>query len=721
MAKSAAQKAEAAAAKAEAKPTTANIAAAAKAEAKAAVVASNPNASNKEIKQAGNAAAKEVKDTVSTLTNSQKLEVKALKQEGAKSEVKDEKVANAQEKEALLRAMVANGFAAPAQEGPLRTQASTYDATTGGGLEAINRVIGAADLRQQYDIDPMRSTGGYSTSGISDIRLDKALASQDPTTGLFAGNSPVAKTLNVRQGLQALQESGAPITSDAVRQVMIDAGVKDNLADRKIQRLDKRGVINFGDRSGGDQNYTTMAFTRDEAGNLVPGSIGKTMIDTPKQGGMLGTLGTIANIAQFIPGMQWVAPFATGLNVANAIDTGNPLSLALAAVGASNLAAGDFAGAANAYAEAGYSASDIAGFLQESGVNAASAQTLAHTAALNSAISSGAGKLFDSGKAALGMDQVGGLNPPSGYDYNPADLMGPMPGGGNLNDYSYLPDGFVGPELPGVDLGAPINITTPPSGGLSALGQDAYTPPTGDLTQVPAPVSTSVPKPVSNEALVTQNLQRLGLDADTAAKVAAGLGGAGLLGAATGAGGAAEESGFSKWLNEAGGDIINTIGGTGGKLLGMGAGDIAGKLMALFMANQGLKGNENVEDALQRSKYFKQGLGQAQWAGPQQRNVLRGGWGGGQAYNLFAEGGLARYVQGSTAGQADKVPAMLSDGEYVFDAETVAALGDGNNEAGAHALDQMRENIRRHKRNAPTNKIPPKAKRPEQYLKKGAK
>lgn len=64
---------------------------------------------------------------------------------------------------------------------------------------------------------------------------------------------------------------------------------------------------------------------------------------------------------------------------------------------------------------------------------------------------------------------------------------------------------------------------------------------------------------------------------------------------------------------------------------------------------------------------------------------------------------------------------MLSDGEYVFDAETVAALGDGNNEAGAHALDQMRENIRRHKRNAPTNKIPPKAKRPEQYLKKGAK
>lgn len=82
-----------------------------------------------------------------------------------------------------------------------------------------------------------------------------------------------------------------------------------------------------------------------------------------------------------------------------------------------------------------------------------------------------------------------------------------------------------------------------------------------------------------------------------------------------------------------------------------------------------------------------------------------------------AEGG---YVSGGSLGQADKVPAMLSDGEYVVDADVVSALGDGNNAAGASALTQMSENIRKHKRSAPVHKIPPKSKSPETYL-KGAK
>lgn len=78
------------------------------------------------------------------------------------------------------------------------------------------------------------------------------------------------------------------------------------------------------------------------------------------------------------------------------------------------------------------------------------------------------------------------------------------------------------------------------------------------------------------------------------------------------------------------------------------------------------------------------------------------------------------YVRGASKGQADDVHAALSPGEYVMDADTVSSLGDGNNEAGAAALDQMREHIRRHKRSAPANKIPPKAKDPMAYL-KGAK
>jgi hypothetical protein len=82
------------------------------------------------------------------------------------------------------------------------------------------------------------------------------------------------------------------------------------------------------------------------------------------------------------------------------------------------------------------------------------------------------------------------------------------------------------------------------------------------------------------------------------------------------------------------------------------------------------------------------------------------------------------YVQGPGTGQSDDIPAMLADGEYVIDAETVSALGDGSNKAGAKVLDHMRKQIRSHKRAAPLSSIPPKAKSPLQYMemgKKGAK
>ena len=82
--------------------------------------------------------------------------------------------------------------------------------------------------------------------------------------------------------------------------------------------------------------------------------------------------------------------------------------------------------------------------------------------------------------------------------------------------------------------------------------------------------------------------------------------------------------------------------------------------------------------------------------------------------NDYREGS---YVEGPGDGQSDDIPAMLADGEYVIDAETVAQLGNGSNKAGAKILDKFRENIRAHKRGAPHNKIPPKAKSPLAYLK----
>jgi hypothetical protein len=86
-----------------------------------------------------------------------------------------------------------------------------------------------------------------------------------------------------------------------------------------------------------------------------------------------------------------------------------------------------------------------------------------------------------------------------------------------------------------------------------------------------------------------------------------------------------------------------------------------------------------------------------------------------QSSMQMKRGGLGA-VKGSTGGQDDKVNASLSDGEYVFDADTVSSLGDGNTEAGAKKLDTMREEIRRHKRSASPKKIPPKAKDPMSYV-----
>ena len=132
----------------------------------------------------------------------------------------------------------------------------------------------------------------------------------------------------------------------------------------------------------------------------------------------------------------------------------------------------------------------------------------------------------------------------------------------------------------------------------------------------------------------------------------------------------------------------------------------------------------------------------------------------------FITGVTGYYAGGRGTGQSDDIPAMLHDGDYVMDADAVAAFGDGSSKAGndalmkfmhqvphrdtksgepvpakiadgevvlpesfvtalgggdnkhgAKMLDAMREELREHKRSAPTSKIPPKAKSPLDYLK----
>jgi hypothetical protein len=78
-----------------------------------------------------------------------------------------------------------------------------------------------------------------------------------------------------------------------------------------------------------------------------------------------------------------------------------------------------------------------------------------------------------------------------------------------------------------------------------------------------------------------------------------------------------------------------------------------------------------------------------------------------KAANL-AGGGLlnlakGRYLNGSSDGMADKIPAniegkqpaRLSHGEFVIPADVVSHLGNGNSEAGAQRLYDMMDKIRR--------------------------
>ena len=96
----------------------------------------------------------------------------------------------------------------------------------------------------------------------------------------------------------------------------------------------------------------------------------------------------------------------------------------------------------------------------------------------------------------------------------------------------------------------------------------------------------------------------------------------------------------------------------------------------------------------------------------------------GGAINDFAvaaaRGGRNFAVNGPGTGRSDSIPAKLSDGEYVMDAETVALLGDGSSKAGAQRLDQMRVNIRKHKgQNLAKGRFSVNARAPERYMSGG--
>lgn len=91
------------------------------------------------------------------------------------------------------------------------------------------------------------------------------------------------------------------------------------------------------------------------------------------------------------------------------------------------------------------------------------------------------------------------------------------------------------------------------------------------------------------------------------------------------------------------------------------------------------------------------------------------------AHEFVDDAQSPRMVRGPGGGRGDKIPAMLSSGEYVLDSEVVSSLGNGDSDEGARKLDRMRENVRRHKGKAlAKGRISPDAKDdPRSYMRGG--
>jgi hypothetical protein len=222
------------------------------------------------------------------------------------------------------------------------------------------------------------------------------------------------------------------------------------------------------------------------------------------------------------------------------------------------------------------------------------------------------------------------------------------------------------------------------------------------------------------------------------------------------------------------GEIANKFGNVGKGGIQGGSGGGLGDFGSLQFGQSFLPGSSYSAPESSMVKLKEQAIVPALAAVLQQRgmNVNQPSFaGGGRVHRPeFITGKTGHYAQGRGTGQSDDIPAVLHDGDYVVDADTVAAFGDGSSKAGAGALEQfrksmpehhsgggqpiraqiadgeyvlpagfvtslgrgsnkngakmldaMREEIRAHKRSAPDTKIPPKAKKPMQYMREAMK
>ena len=300
---------------------------------------------------------------------------------------------------------------------------------------------------------------------------------------------------------------------------------------------------------------------------------------------------------------------------------------------------------------------------------------------------------------------------------------------------SFLTTDWFGYDTPSMDsLVAQLDQAPSIPDSMSTAQLDGFSYPTEDLTEYLAPSSelANISDPVE-QALKLQSASVYGMSPDTGDSYTTDY----LTGATAPSAPAYMGTGsdsFNQYYDPQSGVVLTNAGipmpsaswltpllkrsGQGNKSMlqsGLGTALMVAQIAGALQGNKG--SNDDDAKDMVTAQQAKQKITQTPttpmtWATPGTNRAS-----GGTIYGRTrpTQGALG-LLRGAQAGQEDGVPINASHGEYVFDADTVSALGDGNTEAGAKRLDEMRQRIRTHKRSAPATKIPPKAKPAASYL-----
>lgn len=556
------------------------------------------------------------------------------------------------------------------------------------------------------------------------------------------------RTLGDQQGYYFTTNAGRAAKTKASPSGFV--ALNPNAQYRLVNERGKNQVVASGTGEGGLQSaYQIAQQLSAEQGKkadwkleVFDPAVGKWVVqadDDPK-GSILGTIADIALPlagAVLLPGVGGALGGALGAGLGAAggstlssVAQGRSLGDTLMRAGLSGVTAGGLSAASGApFIPAGAPSGALggaaagsalgAGTMAQAGLQAAGLRSLATPGitvlgnAAGAGIGSAGAALGSAAGSALGAAATGGeqapaptpapaptLEPeivverpalPAGFD--PGSIAPVLP---NLIPSVAAPTPDVSPEIVVERDRAPTSFEEPPA---------ALPPVAPDFTNLPQP-DVSVPEP--EKSFLDKLKENLGVT-DYLRLAALGVG-----------------------LLSGGGGGRGALGTIPGGLFGGGSGVFSGGLPAATLPGASTNFAPRTADDLgpqTTQDWYRYGYG------PEQSffgYVPKGEENTSQAYTGYALGGMAGggdmrgmprdsfAVNGPGTGRSDEIPAMLSDGEYVMDAESVALLGDGSSKAGADRLDELRVNLRKHKgQKLAQGDFSVNAKRPEQYLKGG--